>query len=634
MTLTRAASPVNLRAMKAYDGHARERTFYDHDPDYSRPLFELPPDARARMRDRLRFLYGDARAADTLPELERILKVHQAHKPPEMLAKERGYDPRERFSERDVVLITYGDIVKGPGATPLSTLHDFVNTYNRGAVNTLHILPFFPYSSDRGFAVVDFRQVDPKLGSWADIREKKRRYDLMFDAVLNHVSSRSELFREFLNGSPRTRDFFIAFDSPDGLTPDQRRKIFRPRTSDILTRFDTLRGPRWLWTTFSADQIDLDFRNPEVLMQVVDSVLFYIRHGADILRLDAVTYLWDEPGTESVHLPQTHGVVKLLRDVVDTVGSGVALVTETNVPHRLNVSYFGDGSDEAHMVYNFALPPLVLHAFFRGDARALSRWAECLAPPSDTATFFNILDTHDGIGLQGARGILSGEDIDLLVRTASDRGAYVSFKATGAGDEEPYEINSTWWSAVNDDGDAEDLDRRVRRYVASRSIALVLRGVPGIYVHGFMGTSNDRRRVEETGVKRDVNRGFIDSDEVRRALADPASKLSLLRRRSARPQLVRTRHRAFHPRGPQKVLHLAPEVFALVRQSPEGDELILTLTNVTGRAVRLKVPLAEAGTGSPAWRDLLSGKKFEARRGALDVALEPFGILWLRPGPS
>ncbi len=360
---------------------ARRRTFYNPDPDYTRPLFQVPPARRERMRARLERLYGRDRAAATLPELERIIQVHCAHKPPEMLEKERHYNPAERFSERDMVLITYGDIVRGDGRTPLAALHRFVGKYNRGVFNTLHLLPFFPYSSDRGFSVVDFSRVDPKLGSWEDIRAHKRRYDLMFDSVLNHCSAENEMFREFRNGNPLYRDFFIAYRSPEELTAEQRRKIFRPRVSDILTRFETIAGPRYVWTTFSADQIDFNFRNPDVLMRILDGVLFYVRCGADILRLDAVTYIWADPGTECIHLPETHEIVKLLRDVLETAASGVAIVTETNVPHAQNVSYFGDGTDEAHMVYNFALPPLVLHTFYRADATALTRWAAGLKCP-------------------------------------------------------------------------------------------------------------------------------------------------------------------------------------------------------------------------------------------------------------
>ncbi len=609
----------------------RRRTFYDEYPDYRRPRLEVPPPVRERMRDRLQRLYGARAARAWLPELERILTVHHAHKPPEMLEKERDYDPGERFCQEHIILITYGDIVQGEGPTPLATLHRFVDTYTDGAINTLHLLPFFPYSSDRGFAVIDYRRVDERLGSWADIRDHKRRYDLMFDAVLNHCSSYSEMFQAFLNGDPAYRDFFLAFESPEALNPEQRRRIFRPRTSDILTRYETIHGPRWVWTTFSADQIDLNYRNPAVLMQVVRSILFYIRRGADLLRLDAVTYLWDQPGTESTDLPQSHEIVKLLRDVVDVVASGVALVTETNIPHRLNISYFGDGYDEAHLVYNFALPPLVLYAFYTGDASHLTRWAEKLQPPSDRTAFLNILDTHDGIGLQGVRGLLSDEEIGELVATARGRGALISYKSTGVGGKEPYEINSTWWSALNPTEPGEDLGRQVRRYLASRSIPLVLRGVPGLYIHGLLGSVSDHRKAELSGEKRDVNRGTIDAAEVERAMADPGSKIARLREHGRTQLLARRRERALHSCGSQRVLELDRRVFALRRTSPEEDEQIITLTNVSGSRVEVAIPLEGPGAGTSSWRELLTDRGLRSHGDRLPITLEPFGRAWLKP---
>ena len=609
---------------------SRKRTYYDECPDYTRTLLEIPHRFRERMLGRLEFLYGPESAKKWMPELERILKVHYAHKPPEMIEKEQGYDPRERFCQEHILLITYGDVVKGDGPTPLSVLHRFVAHYAQGDINTLHLLPFFPFSSDRGFAVIDYKRVDERLGSWEDIREKKRHYDLMFDAVLNHCSSRSEMFQEFLNGNPAYSDFFIAYESPNDLTPEQRRKIFRPRTSDILTRFETIHGPRYVWTTFSPDQVDLNFQNPAVLMRVVDSLLFYIRRGADLLRLDAVTYIWAEPGTESVHLPQTHEIVKLLRDVVELVASGVALVTETNVPHEQNISYFGNGYDEAHMVYNFALPPLVIYTFYTGDTSALSRWAGELHPPSDQTAFLNILDTHDGIGLQGARGLLLPRDIQRLVDMAQEKGALISYKLTEEGTEEPYEINSTWWSALNPESAHEGLEMQVARYLASRSIALVLRGVPGIYIHGALGTANDYRAAEASGVKRDVNRGTIDAREVEKTLKDPTSKLSLLFRQGKNQIRVRRQEQAFHPRGGQQVLHLSPQVFALLRTSPEGDESILTLTGVKGEAVPLKIPLDGLGVRDGWCRDLISGRAYWVQGRVLSLTLEPYGRIWLK----
>lgn len=609
----------------------RKRTFYDEYPDYTRPRLVLSRQKRSRIIDRLKFLYGESSALLWMPEFERVLNVHYAHKPAEMTEKEKDYDPCERFCEKHMVLITYGDNVKGTGPTPLASLHQFVDTYYRGMVNTLHILPFFPYSSDRGFAVIDFRRVDTKLGSWDDIREKKRQYDLMFDAVINHCSARSEMFQEFLNGNPLYKDFFISYDSPEELTEDQRRKIFRPRTSDILTRFETIEGPRYVWTTFSEDQIDLNYRNPAVLLQVIESLLFYVRRGADILRLDAVTYIWAEPGTESIHLKQTHEIVKLLRDVMDCVASGVAIVTETNVPHSDNVSYFGDGFDEAHMVYNFALPPLVLHTFYREDASALSLWAQAMATPSDQTVFLNILDTHDGIGLMGVKGILPEADIRYIVETAQQRGGLVSYKTTSALTREPYEINTTWWSAVTPDSNEESLYHKVRRYLASRSIALVLQGVPGIYIHGALGSTNDHGAFEASGIKRDVNRGVIDARDVEAALQDPESKLSLMYRHGSDQIRARRQERAFHPRGSQRVLMLSPKVFAVLRGSPGGDEHILAVTGVTGQTVKVRIRLKDLGLERVHWKDLLSGRQWTAQGGVLSLEIGPYGVVWLKP---
>jgi len=604
---------------------------YREAPDYRRPLLEIPAEAREKMFGRLKFLYGEEKATQTLPELERILRVHCAHKPQELVEAERECDPVERFTQRDMILITYGDMVEQEGASsPLAALHDFVSAANRGAVNTIHLLPFFPYSSDRGFSVVDFTRVDPKLGTWEDIHEMGLDYALMFDGVLNHCSSRSRMFRHFLNGNPFYREFFISYDSPDDLTPDQRSKIFRPRTSDILTRFDTYGGPKYVWTTFSADQIDLNFRNPYVLLRVIDGLLFYIRQGADILRLDAVTYIWAEPGTECIHLPETHEVVKLLRDVMDVVAPGVALLTETNVPHEDNISYFGNGNDEAHMVYNFALPPLVLHAFYREDVNALSRWARQMRNPSRTATFFNILDTHDGVGLMGVKEILPQGEIDFLIQRASENGAYVSYKMTEGRVEEPYEINTTWWSAINGDQNEEHEDFQVKRYIASRSIALVLQGVPGIYAHGAVGSSNDHEAVQRTKVKRDVNRAVIHVEQITERLKYPGSRIALLARHWPVLSLTRTRERAFHPQGDQRVLMTSPHVFTVLRTSPEGDQYVLTMTNVANKACDVEVSLSDLGLDALHWHDLTGDRPVAAGSKTLAIHLQPYDVVWLK----
>ena len=624
---------IRMRKTKAVPKNPfrKSKYQYNQDPDYTRPLLEIPGKVRKHMLERLVALYGQEAARQWMPELERILKVHHAHKPSELVEAEKEYDARERFTEQDMVLITYGDMIKGEGKTPLSVLHQFVGTYNQGAINTLHLLPFFPYSSDRGFSVIDYSQVDPKLGTWQDIKDMEADYDLMFDGVVNHCSSRSRMFRDFINGDPFFQDFFIAYDSPDDLTPDQRSKIFRPRTSDILTEFHTFNGPKWVWTTFSEDQIDLNFRNPAVLIAVIGGLLFYIRNGADILRLDAVTYIWAEPGTECVHLPQTHEIVKLIRDIVDVAAPGTALITETNVPHKDNISYFGNRDDETHMVYNFALPPLVLYSFYKEDATALTEWAKGLKEPSKTATFFNMLDTHDGVGLMGVREILPREEIDFIVKRATENGAYISYKMTENRTEEPYEINTTWWSALNREDSDEPVALQVKKIAASRSISFVIQGVPAIYAHGVAGTPNDHELVKKTGVKRDVNRGAIDARTLKERLKYPGSKNSLMRLWASRTALRRTRERAFHPHGPQKVLMVSPEVFAVFRTSPEGDQHILALTNVTGREVTIEVPPAEIGIAETDWIDIVNEREWKAQNGKLAMTMEPYDVVWLKP---
>ena len=606
------------------------KTVHGTEPDYQRPLPKIPSDIREKILTQLIFLYGEQIAKAYMPELERILDVYYAHKPLKMIEDEKKYDPKNRFTEKDVILITYGDLIRGEEKSPLSTLADFCDRYLEGTINTLHLLPFFPYSSDRGFAVVDFETVDPKLGTWQDIEDLEGRYRLMFDGVINHVSSKSRWFQEFLNGNPQYWDFFIHFASPEDLSPEQRKLIFRPRTSDILTKFHTINGPTHVWTTFSEDQIDLNYQNPDVLLRVIEIFLLYVRHGANIIRLDAVTFLWAQPGTDCVHLEQTHEIVKLLRNILDAVAPGVTLITETNVPHEENISYFGNGCDEAQMVYNFALPPLVLHTFYSGDVTALSRWAGELDTGSEATTFFNFLDSHDGIGIMAVKNILSKEDIDRIVRRATDHGGVVSYKTGKNGTEEPYEINITWFSALNREGE-EDVAFQVKRFVASRIISFVLQGVPGIYLHSLIGTPNDIAAVYLTASKRDINRSVINGKAFAAALEDPLSKISRISRELGRLTAIRVKKRAFHPHGKQKILTISKSIFAVYRISPEKDQHILALINVSDKVCRIEVPLSELDTNAIHWYDLVSEMEWMADDGKLYLSLQPYDVIWLSP---
>ena len=527
--------------------------FHLLEPDYDREIFQIPTQFKKKILNKLAFLYGEQATGVCYAELERIMKVYYAYKTPHMIHMEKTFNANERFTEKDVILITYGDLIQGRRRKPLEILADFTK-YLKDAINTLHILPFFPYSSDRGFSVTDFEEVDPRLGTWEDILKLKSSTKLMFDGVFNHISSKSRWFQEFLDGNPRFQDFFTVFSTKTAISEEYLSLILRPRTSELLSTFSTLNGTRSVWTTFSRDQIDLNFKNPEVLLNMARILLLYVRRGADLIRLDAITYLWQELGTTCAHLEQTHTVIKLFRDILDAVAPHVALVSETNVPHEENIQYFGNGHDEAQMVYNFALPPLVLHTFQTGSSAALTKWAMGLDRISDTATYFNILDSHDGIGVLGAKNILTDEEIEMMALRVVEHGGFISFKDNGDGTTSPYELNTTWYSALNRDDCDETMDFKIKRFLASRSIALAMMGVPGIYLHGLFGSKNDADAVLDEGETRSISRRTFDRKSLYQTLDDPDTSTHKIAFGFGDMVARRTREKAFHPNAAQRIL--------------------------------------------------------------------------------
>jgi hypothetical protein len=405
----------------------------------------------------------------------------------------------QRFSEKDVLLITYGDSLRKEGQRPLQTLHGFAERYLKDRFSGIHFLPFFPYSSDDGFSVMDFHTIDPGLGDWQDVRAVGQDFEMMFDFVINHFSAQGQWFADYLADVPGCRDLALEADPTADLS-----QVTRPRALPLLTPFTKHDGTTvHLWTTFSADQIDFNYRSLDVLEKMLAVMLRYVENGATLLRLDAIAYLWKEIGTPCIHLPQTHAMVKLFRAVLDAVAPDVIIVTETNVPHAENISYFGSGRDEAQMVYNFTLPPLLLHTFVTGDAAVLSEWARTLNLPSDETTFFNFTASHDGIGVRPLEGILPPAEVDALARHAEAMGGQVSRKNNPDGTQSPYELNVTYVDAILGDPGLEDAGK----FMASQAIQYVLPGVPGTYIHSLIGSRNWIEGVNQTGRARTINRG-------------------------------------------------------------------------------------------------------------------------------
>lgn len=575
----------------------------------------IPRAAAERLRGHLERLYGPEIAERTLPRLEALMAA---------AAERIGSTPvRDRVvDETDVLLITYGDQVRAPDERPLETLRRFLERHLGGVISGVHLLPHYPSTSDDGFAVADYLAVEPALGTWRDVVRLGREFDLMLDAVVNHTSASSVWFRKWSRGEEAFEDFFISLGRDEDTA-----SVVRPRTSPLLTPFETSSGLQWVWTTFSSDQVDLNYRNPEVLLAMCEVLLRYVEHGAQILRLDAIAYLWKELGTGCIHLPETHEVVKLWRTMLDTVAPGTLIVTETNVPHNENVTYFGDGTDEAHLVYQFPLAPLTLSAFHLADTSTLAEWIAGLPPPSPRTSFLNFLGCHDGIGLRPAEGLLTPGEIEHLCELVRAHGGGVGYKANADGSMSPYELNSVFFDALNPVEVAEPDSRRINRFLAAHAILLSLAGVPLLYIHALLGSHNWFEGVQLTGRLRSINRRKLGLEEIEAELADPTS----LRRRvlDGLSALVRVRRTepAFHPAGPQRVLASPPSVLALERLSPDRSRRVVSLTNVSGRSRHVQV---EGPAPHAVLTDLLSDRKVAADRdGLIDVVLEPYEACWL-----
>jgi len=539
-----------------------------------------------------------------------------------------GLDPSPRSSslwnENDVVLITYADMVQTEGERAFSTLRRFCSKRLKHTISTIHILPFCPWSSDDGFSVIDYRTVDPRYGRWDDVESLGAEFDLQFDVVMNHCSKESSWMRDFVTGIAPARDYFISVPPDSDLSA-----VVRPRPQPLLQKVSTSDGDKWLWCTFSPDQVDLNWKNPDLLFEFLDILFLYLSKRVRILRMDAIAFLWKEIGTNCLHLPQTHEVIKLLRDILDTVAPGTLLLTETNVPHEENLSYFGNG-DEAHIVYNFALPPLLLHSLLRGNGTCLTHWAASLEQPSKNCTFLNFTASHDGIGIRPLQGLLDDE-IPWIVEEVKKRGGRISMKANADGTQSPYELNISYFSALSTP-EVDGVDELgIARFLCSQAIALSMQGIPAIYFNSITGTPNWIEGVEcEGGYNRAINRRKWNRDELDAELDNPESARAKVFTSYHRLLHRRKDHPAFHPSAPMKVHDLGPDYFCFTRTATDEQESILCLFNLTANERKVPISHLEAlgvpQTGSA--RDIFSSSTLRIGPNR-NITLAPYQATWL-----
>lgn len=570
---------------------------------------------KSKLEKQLAIIYKDVDLDRTYSELSNQLLE-------QMRSLETFSEPKpyqNHWSEQDMVLITYGDSLIANGEKPLQTLSHFMDEHLGDSINSVHILPFFPYSSDDGFSVIDYSSVNESLGDWDDISAIASKRKLMADLVINHCSSRSAWFENFIKGEGKGHDYFFTAEPEEDLS-----KVVRPRTSPLLRETETADGTKFVWCTFSHDQVDLDFRNPEVLLAFVSIIRQYLDAGVKIFRLDAVAFLWKIAGTKSINLPQTHETIRLLRTLIEHAVEDAVIITETNIPNTQNLTYFGN-ANEAHAIYNFSLPPLLVNTLITGDCLYLKRWLMSMPPAQHGTFYFNFIASHDGIGLRPAEGLLSDDELTTLVNTMQNFGGRISWRTGETGEQKAYEINIALYDALQ--GTVKGQDKHgLERFICAHAIMFGLEGVPGIYVHSMLGTRNDYEKLKHTHHNRSINRHRWDYPELAALLDKPYNEHKKVLDKMRSLIDVRIKQPAFHPNAVQFVLHLGLQMFGFWRQSQDRQQSIFCISNITDEFQEL--PLSEVNLiVTDEWFDLISGDIIDDTETSLNLA--PYQTVWL-----
>ena len=523
------------------------------------------------------------------------------------------------WDQSDVAMITYADTVRENNMLPLQVLHSFLDEFCSDIINIVHILPFFPFSSDDGFAVIDYQKVNERHGNWDDVSNIASNYHLMSDLVINHCSSNNLWFKNFKANKDPGKDYFFTI-----LPDDDLSEVVRPRTNNLLKSVETEDGLKHVWCTFSHDQIDLDFSNPKVLIEFVKIIRFYLDRGVRIFRFDAVAFLWKIVGTSCLNLNQTHEIVRLLRTLIERIRSDAIIITETNIPNRENLSYFGN-ANEAHCVYNFSLPPLLLNTLLTGDCHYLKQWMMSMPPAQHGTAYFNFIASHDGIGLRPAEGLMSEDEINAVIKAVENFGGKVSWRSGADGKERPYELNIALFDALQ--GTIEGKDHLGEdRFVCAHAIMLALEGIPAFYIHSLLATGNDYGRLESTKRNRTINRHRWQLNEVKQVLSDSSTQHSRVYKRMKHLICIRREQAAFHPNATQFTLHLGNQLFGFWRQSMDRRQSIFCISNISAKPLSLSLSDINLITTED-WFDLISGDLLEAIDGSYE--LQSYQTCWI-----
>ena len=536
---------------------------------------------------------------------------------------DKGTDELEIESIWDsssVVLITYPDSIYRKDESTLKTLTEFVKNRLGGLSSVIHVLPFLPSTSDGGFAVSNHEKIDDTFGNWNDLKDLSSKHKIMADLVLNHVSSSHPWVHQFIKSEDPGPSYIV---SPS--ETNVWENVIRPRNTSLFTNINTKQGFKSVWTTFGPDQIDVDWRNPHIFLEFLKLLVRYITNGADWIRLDAIAFIWKEPHTTCLHLDPVHSIVKLLNKCLKIIKPSAVLITETNVPEKENLSYLIEGN-EANLAYNFTLPPLLLEAIYTGKTDLLKSWLSTWKELPRHTSLLNFTSSHDGIGLRALEGIMDDQRIHNLLVESEKRGGLVSHRRLSNGDDQPYELNISWWSAMSNEG-SDNTVFQFERFLLSQLFTLSIKGVPAFYLPSVLASPNDIDSFRKTGQRRDLNREKFEANQLLDVLKNfdsPASKnISYL----THIVKVRSRLKAFHPEASMKCISTNIDNCIILQRGLDEDS-VYVICNMSSNFLSIS-PLNQINslelTPEKRLLDNITGSYFNADT----FKLNPYQVVWL-----
>ena len=572
-------------------------------------------DLEKRVLQHLNRIYADVLDKKNIKQLSNSLLEHVIETQNDMPL--HITEDGESWSQNTIVMITYADTIEDKNSLPINSINKFLKEYCADTFEIVHILPFFPSSSDKGFSVKDYYSVYHQFGQWNDILRISKEFGVMADVVINHGSSESLWFKNFIKGEGKGSDYFLNFDEPFDTS-----KVVRPRTSDLLNPVETADGTKYIWCTFSKDQVDYNFSNPVVLFEFIQIIIFYLSRGITVFRFDAVAFIWKKIGTSCINLEKTHEIVRLFRTLLTYLSPKAILVTETNTPARENVSYFGN-ANEAHWIYNFSLPPILIYSILAGDSSYLEKLTMSMPPPQLGTSYLNFIASHDGIGLRPAETFLTKDEISRFINLMEQNGGRVSYRTNNTDTPEPYEINITLFDAMKESFNKE-VNLYLERFICIHAIMLSLEGVPAFYIHSLFGTQNDYALYKQNNQNRSLNRGKIKISEI--DLSNESESQSHIFLQLKKLMLIRKKQPAFHPNAVQFTLHLGSNLYGIWRQSLDKKQSIFCISNLTDEIVKLSL-LDLNLIGFDHWRDIIT--EIEIDDITSEIEFSPYQTMWL-----